>query len=171
MGWRSKYLQLQNFTMPCCCVQCLKRAFLSWWWTALNIFCHINFSAVINIYFMWNDWIIGIYMQQSLCWSHGCSAVVVQIKELKRHLFATSLKDLQLNEVGRSNYTFKTVGAAFWAFKQKDFRLAIQNIVMEVWENNVLKMKDMMEEVWGDILWTCRSMMQSGQYGDVVSDM
>ena len=109
-------------------------------------------------------------MQQSLCWSCGCSAVV-QIKELKHHLFATSLKDLQLNEVGRSNYTFKTVGAAFWAFKQKDFRSAIQNIVMEVWENSVLKMKDMMEEVWGDVMWMCRSMMQSGQYGDIVSDV
>ncbi|XP_076447850.1 ADP-ribosylarginine hydrolase Tri1-like [Babylonia areolata] len=54
-----------------------------------------------------------------------------EIKELKRHMFASSLKDLQLNEVGRTNFTLKTVGAAFWAFRQKDFRSAIQDIVME----------------------------------------
>ncbi|KAK7102754.1 ADP-ribosyl-[dinitrogen reductase] glycohydrolase-like [Littorina saxatilis] len=54
-----------------------------------------------------------------------------EIKELKRHMFATSLKDLHLGEVGATNYTIKTVGAAFWALKQKDFRSAIQDIVME----------------------------------------
>lgn len=54
------------------------------------------------------------------------------MKELKRAIFTTSLKDLQLNEIGRTNYTFKTVGAAFWALKQKDFRSALQDIVMEV---------------------------------------
>ena len=47
-------------------------------------------------------------------------------------MYVTSLKDLQLNEVGRTNHTFKAVGAGFWAFKQKDFRTAIQDIVMEV---------------------------------------
>jgi hypothetical protein len=47
-------------------------------------------------------------------------------------MYATSIKDLHLAEVGRSNYTFKTVGAAFWALKQKDFRSALQDIVMEV---------------------------------------
>ncbi|KAK7499928.1 hypothetical protein BaRGS_00008776 [Batillaria attramentaria] len=54
-----------------------------------------------------------------------------EIKELKRYMFATSLKDLQLAEVGRDSHTFKAVGAGFWALKQKDFRSALQDIVME----------------------------------------
>ncbi|PVD24337.1 hypothetical protein C0Q70_14817 [Pomacea canaliculata] len=54
-----------------------------------------------------------------------------EIKELKHYMFASSLKDLQLNEVGKTSYTFKAVGAGFWALKQKDFRNALQDIVME----------------------------------------
>lgn len=55
-----------------------------------------------------------------------------QAKELKHYMFATSLKELKLNEVGKMNYTYKTLGAGMWALKQKDFRTAIQDIVMEV---------------------------------------
>ena len=56
----------------------------------------------------------------------------VQIKELKQHMFVSSIKDLHLDEVGQANYTLKTVGAAFWALRRKEFRGAIQEIVMEV---------------------------------------
>ena len=47
-------------------------------------------------------------------------------------MYASSLKELKLDEPGRSSYTYKTVGAGMWAFRQKDFRQAIQDIVMEV---------------------------------------
>ncbi|XP_053378387.1 ADP-ribosylarginine hydrolase Tri1-like [Mercenaria mercenaria] len=53
------------------------------------------------------------------------------MKELKAYLYCTSLKDLHLDEAGRSNYTYKALGAGFWALKQKDFRQAIQDIVHE----------------------------------------
>ena len=45
----------------------------------------------------------------------------------------TSLKELKLGESGSSGPpTFKAMGAGFWALRQKDFRTAIQDIVMEV---------------------------------------
>ena len=55
-----------------------------------------------------------------------------QVKKLKNVLFTTSLKDLKLDEPGKANDTYKTLGAGFWALKQKDFRSAVQEIVMEV---------------------------------------
>jgi hypothetical protein len=54
------------------------------------------------------------------------------VKELKRYMFCESLKSLELDEPGKTNYTYKTLGAAMWGLKQKDFRQAIQDIVMEV---------------------------------------
>jgi hypothetical protein len=57
------------------------------------------------------------------------------MKELKAYLYCTSLKDLRLDEPGRSNFTYKALGAGFWALKQKDFRQAIQDIVHEVSKN------------------------------------
>ena len=66
------------------------------------------------------------------------------MKELKAFMYCTSLKDLRLDEPGRSNYTYKALGAGFWALKQKDFRHAIQDIVHEVREDNVqAKLLDM----------------------------
>jgi len=56
----------------------------------------------------------------------------LQIKELKAYLYCTSLKDLRLDEAGRTNFTYKALGAGFWALKQKDFRQAVQDIVLEV---------------------------------------
>ena len=42
-------------------------------------------------------------------------------------------KELQNLKLGESiGYTFKCLGAGFWAFKQKDFRTAIQQLTMEV---------------------------------------
>lgn len=58
--------------------------------------------------------------------------VAFQMKELKAYLYCTSLKDLRLDEPGRANYTYKALGAGFWALKQKDFRQAIQDVVLEV---------------------------------------
>ena len=44
----------------------------------------------------------------------------------------TDIKQLKLAEPGAIGYTFKSLGAGFWAFKQKDFRKAITKIVMQV---------------------------------------
>ncbi|XP_064605521.1 ADP-ribosylarginine hydrolase Tri1-like isoform X2 [Liolophura sinensis] len=52
-------------------------------------------------------------------------------KELKQYIFTTSLRELKLDEPGRVSYTYKTLGAGFWALRQKDFREAIQAVVME----------------------------------------
>ncbi|CAL1529105.1 unnamed protein product [Lymnaea stagnalis] len=59
----------------------------------------------------------------------GCP--VEELKSLKKSLHSTSLKDLKLGDVGNMSFTYKAVGAGFWALKQKDFRTAIQDIVME----------------------------------------
>ncbi|CAB3981295.1 Hypothetical predicted protein [Paramuricea clavata] len=51
--------------------------------------------------------------------------------ELKHHMFAESLDKLELDSPQAIGYTFKCMGAGFWAFRQKDFREAIQAITME----------------------------------------
>lgn len=45
-------------------------------------------------------------------------------------MFEEKLQNLELGE--SIGYTFKCLGAGFWAFKQKDFRNAIQQVTMEV---------------------------------------
>lgn len=52
--------------------------------------------------------------------------------ELKTYMFAEKLKKLDLDEKHKIGYTYKTLGAGFWALKQADFRQAITDITMEV---------------------------------------
>ncbi|OWF39517.1 uncharacterized protein LOC110464941 isoform X2 [Mizuhopecten yessoensis] len=52
-------------------------------------------------------------------------------KELKSYLKCTKLKDLKLDEEGKIGYTYKTMGAGFWALKQENFRKTITKIIME----------------------------------------
>ena len=47
-------------------------------------------------------------------------------------MFAEKLKKLHLDEKDKIGYTFKTLGAGFWALRQNDFRQAITDITMEV---------------------------------------
>lgn len=54
------------------------------------------------------------------------------MKELKKAMHPSNLKELKLDEPGKANYTYKTLGAGFWALRQKNFREAIQDIVLEV---------------------------------------
>ena len=42
------------------------------------------------------------------------------------------LRDLKLAEPGTIGYTFKCMGAGFWALKKDNFREAVQRIVLEV---------------------------------------
>ena len=64
-----------------------------------------------------------------------CSYVLLncfQKKELKSYLDCTNIKHLKLDESGKIGYTFKSLGCAFWALKQDDFRKAISTITLQV---------------------------------------
>ena len=47
-------------------------------------------------------------------------------------MFATNIKDLKLDEIKVIGYTYKCLGAGFWALKQHDFRKALQKVTIEV---------------------------------------
>ena len=47
-------------------------------------------------------------------------------------MFVEKLKKLNLDENNKIGYTYKTLGAGFWALKQNDFRQAITDVTMEV---------------------------------------
>ena len=47
-------------------------------------------------------------------------------------MYPEQLEDLDLDEDNKIGYTFKTMGAGFWALNQKDFRKALTKITMEV---------------------------------------
>ncbi|XP_038067788.1 uncharacterized protein YegU-like [Patiria miniata] len=53
-----------------------------------------------------------------------------QVKELKFHMNA-SLDELELADRKKIGYTFKCLGAGFWALRQKKFRDAIEAITLE----------------------------------------
>ena len=42
------------------------------------------------------------------------------------------IKDLKLTETGKIGYTFKCMGAGFWALKQDNFKKAMIKITMQV---------------------------------------
>ncbi|XP_052781439.1 ADP-ribosylarginine hydrolase Tri1-like [Mya arenaria] len=54
-----------------------------------------------------------------------------QVKELKAYMYPPGLKEMRLDDPAKASYTYKAVGAGFWALRQKDFRQAIQAIVLE----------------------------------------
>jgi hypothetical protein len=47
-------------------------------------------------------------------------------------MYAKNLKTLNLSEHKKIGYCYKCMGSAFWALRQKDFRTALEAIVMEV---------------------------------------
>ena len=53
-------------------------------------------------------------------------------------MYPPGLKELRLDLPARSSYTYKALGAGFWALRQKDFRQAIQAIVLEVTHSEVV---------------------------------
>ena len=55
-----------------------------------------------------------------------------QIDELKMYMNIKRLRDLKLDDKGSIGYTFKCMGAGFWALKKDDFRTALQKIVLAV---------------------------------------
>lgn len=54
-----------------------------------------------------------------------------QEEGLKKHVFAKSLKNLQLDEHGKIGYTYKCLGAGIWSLRQDDFRAAIEDVAFE----------------------------------------
>ncbi|KAL3868571.1 hypothetical protein ACJMK2_041372 [Sinanodonta woodiana] len=50
--------------------------------------------------------------------------------ELYKALYCENLHELRLDEEGKIGYTFKCLGAGFWALKQNDFRKALTEIVL-----------------------------------------
>ncbi|XP_074660098.1 ADP-ribosyl-[dinitrogen reductase] glycohydrolase-like [Tubulanus polymorphus] len=53
------------------------------------------------------------------------------VTEFRRHMFAESISDLQLGEEQKIGYTLKTMGAGFWAFRQTNFRTALEAVLFE----------------------------------------
>lgn len=51
--------------------------------------------------------------------------------ELKNYMYADSLEKLKLDEDGKIGYTYKCMGAGFWALRQHDFRASIEAITYE----------------------------------------
>ncbi|GFR87266.1 ADPribosylglycohydrolase superfamily protein [Elysia marginata] len=51
-------------------------------------------------------------------------------KDLWWYMNCTKLKELQLCEAAKIGYTYKCMGAGFWALKQKDFQKAMIKVVM-----------------------------------------
>ncbi|XP_078677172.1 ADP-ribosyl-[dinitrogen reductase] glycohydrolase-like [Branchiostoma floridae x Branchiostoma belcheri] len=53
------------------------------------------------------------------------------VQELQFHMEAEKLSLLKLDERRKIGYTYKTLGAGFWALRQNDFRKAMTELVME----------------------------------------
>ena len=47
-------------------------------------------------------------------------------------MFCTSVDDLRLDDSDKIGYTYKCMGAGFWALRQNDFRAALEAIAYEV---------------------------------------
>lgn len=45
---------------------------------------------------------------------------------------AECLEELKLDEDGKIGYTYKCMGAGFWALRQNDFRASLEAITFEV---------------------------------------
>ncbi|XP_006814457.1 uncharacterized protein LOC100372011 [Saccoglossus kowalevskii] len=53
------------------------------------------------------------------------------IDELQRYMNTCDIRSLRLDEPGKIGYTYKCLGAGFWALRQTDFRRALTSIVKE----------------------------------------
>ena len=53
-------------------------------------------------------------------------------EDLHKYMNVKNLEDLNLTEPYKIGYTYKCLGAGFWAFRQKDFRTAIEALTREV---------------------------------------
>ncbi|XP_073229532.1 uncharacterized protein [Porites lutea] len=66
-------------------------------------------------------------------YEYACTALESkqEKEDLKEYMFAKSLNDLQLDESGKIGYTYKCMGAGFWALRQENFRDALEAIAFE----------------------------------------
>ncbi|XP_031561264.1 uncharacterized protein LOC116297216 [Actinia tenebrosa] len=77
------------------------------------------------------------YDEEAICieaFDYACAELQTrkEKEELRKHMFAKTLSDLRLSGDNKIGYTYKCLGAGFWAFRQKDFRVALTELVMEV---------------------------------------
>ncbi|GFO06438.1 adpribosylglycohydrolase superfamily protein [Plakobranchus ocellatus] len=65
-------------------------------------------------------------------YNHACQVLTTEEEkqDLWWYMNCRKLKLLQLAEPGKIGYTYKCMGAGFWAFKQKDFKKALIKIIM-----------------------------------------
>lgn len=54
------------------------------------------------------------------------------MKNLHTVMFATNISDHELADDPKIGYTYKAMGAGFWALRQTDFRKAMETIILEV---------------------------------------
>lgn len=54
-------------------------------------------------------------------------------------MYAKNLDVLNLEEYKKIGYCYKCMGSGFWALRQKDFRKALQALVMEVGKKQTTK--------------------------------
>ncbi|KAM7442120.1 hypothetical protein ABFA07_008860 [Porites harrisoni] len=66
-------------------------------------------------------------------YNYACKTLetTAEAEELKKYMFCTSLDDLQLDESVKIGYTYKCMGAGFWALRQNNFRTALEAIAYE----------------------------------------
>uniref|UniRef100_A0A0B7BD36 ADP-ribosylglycohydrolase n=1 Tax=Arion vulgaris TaxID=1028688 RepID=A0A0B7BD36_9EUPU len=73
--------------------------------------------------------------------SYDTACKVLETDEQKQELWfymsCTKLKQLQLAEPGKIGYTYKCLGAGFWAFKQDNFKKALIKVVMEFYFHDI----------------------------------
>jgi len=72
-----------------------------------------------------------VLRQSSAEYSIAAEVVEGHVKELNDAINVTDVTSLQLDERNKIGYTFKTLGAGFWALKQATFRDAIETVTME----------------------------------------
>ncbi|KAK3596753.1 hypothetical protein CHS0354_038752 [Potamilus streckersoni] len=77
-----------------------------------------------------NGFIIKNLIDEVYLFASTCLKTDKEKKDLSAYLNCTDLLQLKLDEEDKMGYTYKCMGAGFWALKQDDFQKALTDIVM-----------------------------------------
>ncbi|KAL5015329.1 hypothetical protein ScPMuIL_009599 [Solemya velum] len=77
------------------------------------------------------DYKVDTIILEANKYASTCLSTDEEKKELWSYMKCHTLKWLKLDEESKIGYTYKCMGAGFWALKQNNFRETIQNILME----------------------------------------
>ncbi|KAL3868577.1 hypothetical protein ACJMK2_041378 [Sinanodonta woodiana] len=77
-----------------------------------------------------NGFIINSLIDEVYLFASTCLKTEKEKKELHAYLNCTDLQQLKLDELDKMGYTYKCMGAGFWALKQDNFQKALTDIVM-----------------------------------------